>query len=200
MLPLLLNFLAGLSDDFRSALGEYYGMFSLYMMFQFSLGLATLFLSTMMASSIGRSELVPQLRLTQIRPGSIIMAYLRHLAQLLLPPCLAFFLVVAGWMMFSSEQGVVLRGIGILQVLLFISVLAIIQLLTVLIVSLGIGRNVFPAVLVAIPAQFILTGGVVFLLVAHILAPWLLILLSLSLVVALAAAATYNLNRLWPPQ
>ncbi|MEZ5339173.1 MAG: hypothetical protein R3F46_13060 [bacterium] len=196
----MLNFLAGLSDDFRSTMGEYYGLFSLYMMFQFSLGLATLFLSTMLASSIGRSELVPQLRLTRIRPVSVIHAYLHHLAQLLLPPCLAFFLAVAGWMSFSSEQGVLLRGIGILQVLLFILVLAIIQLLTVLIVSLGIGRNVFPAVLVAIPAQFVLTGGVVFLLVAHILAPWLLILLSLSLVVALAAAATYNLNRLWPPQ
>ena len=93
-----------------------------------------------------------------------------------------------------------LRVVGIGQLLVFVLLLACTQLITLLVITLGIERNIFGYVLAAIPVQFALTLGVVFLLVAHILAPWQLVLLSLGLVVAMGAASTYNLNRLWPPQ
>ncbi|MCB1220460.1 MAG: hypothetical protein H7A35_14945 [Planctomycetales bacterium] len=200
VLPISLNILAGMLEEFRDSLGEYYGLFSLYMMFQFSLGLATLFLGTMLVTSISRSELVEQLRLTLVSPFQLLLATMRHLFSLLWPPSLAFFIGVTIWMFATSQQGMLLRVVGIGQLLVFVLLLACTQLITLLVITLGIERNIFGYVLAAIPVQFALTLGVVFLLVAHILAPWQLVLLSLGLVVAMGAASTYNLNRLWPPQ
>lgn len=200
VLPIALNLIAGLNDEFRSSLGEYYGSISLFLMFQFSLGFSTLFLTTMHVTSVGRSELVEQLRLTTTGPADLIRATVRHLSWLLWPPAAAFLILVFGWMMFQAEQQFVFRMVNLDRALVFLALLAMAQLGSMLIICLGMGRNVFWFVLLALPVQFLLTGGAIFLMVARILPWWVLPFVSLAAVWLLFWLATASLRRLWPPQ
>ncbi len=199
-LPLVLNLLAGINTEFRASLGEYYGLISLFLMFQFSLGFACLFLTTMLVTSVGRSELIDQLRLTATGPAELLGSLLLQLIRLIGPPTLAFFMMVAIWMFLQTDQQLVLRMVSLERTLVFLVLLVLAQFGTMLTVLLGIGRNVFVFVICALVIQFLLTGGVIYLLVARILPWWLLPLIVLGLVAMLRGLAIYNLTRLWPPQ
>ena len=200
VLPVLLNIGMGLNDDFRGSLGEYYGPVSLFLMFQFSLGFTTLFLSTMFVTSVGRSELIDELRLSRLQPRDLLRSLLAMILRLLWPPSVAFLLLMTGYLLLRNNGQIELRQLYLDRALLFIGLLALSQLGTILTIMLGLGRNVFWYVLFALPVQLLLTIGAVFLLISRVLSWELLLLLSLGLVVAIHWLATYNLLRLWHPK
>ena len=120
ILPVVLNLLIALVEDFRNSLGEYYGIFTLFMMFQLLLGFCCLFLSTMLVTSVGRSELIDQLRLTFTRPREMINALLGQLMLMIVPPALLFMLAVFGWIMFTTGAEDFQRMISFGRALLFL--------------------------------------------------------------------------------
>lgn len=200
VLPVLLNVGAGLNDDFRSSLGEYYGPISLFLMFQFSLGFTVLFVSTMLVTSVSRSEVIEHLRLSPVKPQILLHAVLKILWNLLWPPCAAFIGLMVGYLLLENRGEFDFRQLYLDRALLFVGLLALAQLGSILTICCGLGRNVFWYVLLALPVQFLLTIGAVFLLISRVL-PWELLLpLSLGLVMAIHWMATYNLNRLWHPR
>jgi hypothetical protein len=199
-LPVLLNVGAGMNDDFRSSLGEYYGPISLFLMFQFSLGFTVLFLSTLLVTSVSRSQLIEHLRLSPASPQVLLLAVLKCLVNMFWPPCAAFITLMIAYLLFENQGRIDYRQLYLDRALLFVGLLALSQLGSILTICCGLGRNVFWYVLLALPVQFILTIGAVFLLISRVL-PWELLLpLSLGLVMAIHWMATYNLIRLWHPR
>ena len=196
-LPVMLNILAGVNDDFRSSLGEYYGPISLFLMFQFSLGFTTFFLCTMLVTSVGRSGLIEELRLSRLGPRDLLHSLLRLMLQLLWPPALCFLLIIVAYMLYRSNGTVLLRQLYLDRAVLFIGLLALAQLGTILTIMLGLGRNVFWYVLLALPVQFMLTVGGLFLLISRVLAWEMMLLISLAVVWSLYWLGIYRLGRLW---
>src|SRR5690349_12616431 len=87
-LPLGLQLMSWLNEDVRDYLGNYFGIFSLYIYFTMTYGIAAVFVGYYQTSSFRRAGTLDMLRISQMRPSEMLAGVFASLELVLLPPML----------------------------------------------------------------------------------------------------------------
>lgn len=104
LLPCALQFIAGMQEDVRTYLEQYYGPFTLYFFFVMTYGFATIFVCFYQLGSYRRQGTLDMLRIAQLTPWEVLRDVFLQLQRTLLPPILGFAVVFTVYTLFLSDR------------------------------------------------------------------------------------------------
>jgi hypothetical protein len=104
LLPCALQFIAGMQEDVRSYLEQYYGPFTLYFFFVMTYGFATIFVCFYQLSSYRRQGTLDMLRIARLTPWEVMRDVFMQLQRTLLPPIFGFAVVFTVYTLYFSER------------------------------------------------------------------------------------------------
>jgi len=198
-LPLALQWLVGANEDVRNYVGDYYGPFTLYMLFTMTYGFATVFTAYYQISGYRQAGTLDLLRLTSIRPIEVVGGAFLQLEHVLVPPVIAFALLFIGYMLISPEREQA-RGFGWQLISSGAMIVLFNQAILVAFLMVGLYRRTAMPALIATVLVLPLNSLPVALVYALHVPAWLFLLILIGVLALLLAAAVYSVGRLWPPQ
>jgi hypothetical protein len=195
MLPLILQVLAGVTEDVRQYLDNYYGLPSLYIFFVMCYGFATIFVSYYQANGYRKAGTLDLLRVARFEPLAVLAGAFLQLQALLVPPLLAFLAGITLYAVLVPAARSWFGSLGLLEVAVFALLQALVQ-----------------AVLCSIPLVSLFRRGEVLALLSMLLVmpvnalPLLTLRLNAAIVLAVMLAmlcallglAWFNLRSMWP--
>jgi hypothetical protein len=198
-LPVILQVIAGLTEDARVFLGDYFGFVSLYIFFAMTFGFATVFVSYYQVNGYRQAGTVDLLRTANFRPGAILLGAFLQLQAILIPPVLLFCTGMLVYLQFDTASWGWLRGATPRAALEFVLMLVLIQAALSALPLLGLFRRAewlgLAGMLVVLPLN--LVPLFVSRSRSGTLLPGLLVLAALAGLLLLAG--WWRLSRLWPP-
>lgn len=198
-LPLGLQLLSWVNEDVRIYLGNYFGVFSLYIYFTMTYGIATVFVGYYQTSSFRRAGTLDMLRISRMRPLEVLSGVFLSLEQVLIPPLLTAVLAMLGYLLVAGVDMGQAR-LGWFDVLGALLMQGLNQLVLCLLSLQGLLRNEAPFGLLAFMLVLPLnTLPVVLIYVLH-LPQWVYLLTLLLGLAALMYSALLRVSRLWPPR
>lgn len=194
-LPLILQVLAGITEDVRDYLDSYYGIPSLYIFFVMCYGFATIFVSYYQANGYRKAGTLDLLRVANFDPLAVLAGAFLQLQQMLIPPLLAFLLGILVYALLIPSSRSWFDSIGFLEMLVF----TLLQIIT-------------QAVLCCIPLVSLFRRGEMLALMSMILVmpvnalPLLILRFNAALVIGIMLSllglllfvAWLNLRSMWP--
>lgn len=139
LLPVALQFVAGVQEEVRLYLGEWYGPFTLYFFFVMTYGFATIFVCFYQLSSYRRQGTLDMLRIARLTPWEVLRDVFIQLQRTLLPPIAGFALIFVGYMLYSSDR-LTIMGMGGTTIAGGILNVALTEMVLCAIVCLGLLR------------------------------------------------------------
>ena len=103
LLPCALQLIAGMQEEVRTYLEQYYGPFTLYFFFVMTYGFATIFVCFYQLSSYRRQGTLDMLRIARLTPAEIVRDVFLQLQRTLLPPILGFAVIFTVYIMWFSD-------------------------------------------------------------------------------------------------
>jgi hypothetical protein len=104
LLPCALQLIAGMQEEVRSYLEQYYGPFTLYFFFVMTYGFATIFVCFYQLGSYRRQGTLDMLRIARMTPWEVLRDVFLQLQRVLLPPILGFAVVFTVYTLFMSDR------------------------------------------------------------------------------------------------
>ena len=198
-LPIALQLIAGTVEEVRTYLADYYGAFTLYMLFTLTYGFATVFVCYYQITSYDKAGTLDLLRVSGIDPREVVLGAFLQLQTILAPPVVGFALIMLGYLLLEPREGQ-LHGIGGPLLAGGGMVMLLTQALLGALMCTGLYRRAAPLALVcALLVLPLNVSPVVVLYALHV--SWYLFLLSLLAALGvLLLVANRNLAALWPPQ
>ena len=199
VMPLVLQYVAGIIEEVREFMSYYYSDISLYMFFAMTYGFAAVFVSYYLIGGYRQAGTLDPLRVSRVKPWEVCTGVFLLLMKILVPPGLVFLGGFAAYMLFKGQNSfiagqawwvvvgmaeVVLANIVILAQVPGLGIFRRNSLLALLGVVLVLPVNIMPVVVVFInhwPA-------------------WAYGLLMIGVIGLLFGASVFSVTRLWPAQ
>jgi hypothetical protein len=200
VVPLVLQLIAGLVEEFRHELAGWYGVPSLYMLFTMTYGFATVFISYYQASGYRKAGTIDLLRVASFRPAAVLWGAFWQLQVILGPPVIAFCAGLVIYAQFDKLGPGWLRELRPLDALAVLVLLLLIQALLSSIPLTGLFKRGEILALVCLPVVLPLNLAPMFLSQSRGWAGLVALSTMLGLLLLTLGGAWLRLQRMWPPQ
>jgi len=140
LLPIALQLIAGMEEEVRQYLDQYYGPFTLYFFFVMTYGFAVVFVCFYQLSAYRRQGTLDMLRVSRLTPYEVLRDAYLQLQYILLPPILGFVLVFSVYLLLTPERAM-LAGFGGGTIIGGLLNVVLTELLLCAVVCLGLLRS-----------------------------------------------------------